>query len=399
VIETIRIPKPVLPSASLRPWPFISVVVPVRNESRFIRATLQQLLAQDYPCDRFEVIVVDGQSEDGTPSLAATLQRHWSNLRLLHNPRRLSSAARNLGIRAARGEYVVVVDGHCELETDQFLRHLAEAFERSGADCVGRPQPLDVAHASTLQRAIAHARASRLGHHPDSHIYSDAEGFVPPQSVAVAYRRSIFARVGYFDESFDACEDVEFNHRIDRAGLRCFFTPRVRVKYHPRGTLCGLFHQMARYGRGRVRLWRKHPETFTPACFLPALFLLGLVLGPVVGWFAPRLAWAYVAVLASYATVVLAASVGIAVRPRDARLLAWLPLVFPTIHLGAGWGQLQEGWRGRGGAATVPVEPTVVARRVATDTMLAVRPGRTLIPASTRRELESTTLSPRREAA
>src|SRR5207302_8409198 len=142
---------------------------------------------------------------------------------------------------------------------------------------VGRPQPLDVSRATPLQRAVATARASRLGHHPDSHIYSDREGFVPPQSVAVAYRREVFERVGLFDEAFDACEDVELNHRVARAGLRCFFTPRIQVRYQPRGTLAGLFRQMVRYGRGRVRLLRKHPDTFSLKSLAPAACLPGSV--------------------------------------------------------------------------------------------------------------------------
>src|SRR5207253_399201 len=100
---------------------------------------------------------------------------------------------------------------HCELDNPHYLAELADAFTARGADCVGRPQPLEVAGAGRLQRAIAAARASRLGHHPDSHIWSDRAGFVPPQSVAVAYRREVFEVVGLFDERFDACEDVEFN--------------------------------------------------------------------------------------------------------------------------------------------------------------------------------------------
>ena len=108
--------------------------------------------------------------------------------------------------------------------------------------------------ASALQKAIAAARASWLGHHPDSFVYSSQEQFVPAKSVAVAYRRSVFDMVGLFDESFDTCEDVELNHRIDRAGLRCYFTPKIAIRYSPRLSLRALFLQMARYGRGRVRI-------------------------------------------------------------------------------------------------------------------------------------------------
>ncbi|MGQ9576764.1 MAG: glycosyltransferase family 2 protein, partial [Thermoguttaceae bacterium] len=251
--------------------PMLSVIVPVRNEERFIRATVEQLLSQDYPAGRFEVLVVDGRSTDRTRAIVEQLAGQHPNVRLLDNPRRLSSAARNVGIRHARGEMILVVDGHCEIPSRQMLRHVAQAFAETGADCLGRPQPLDVANATPLQQAIAAARSSWLGHHPDSFIYADQPRFVPAKSVAVAYRREVFDRLGLFDESFDACEDVELNHRIDRAGLRCYFSPAITVKYFPRETLGGLFRQLVRYGRGRVRLMRKHPETRSLRTLLPAV--------------------------------------------------------------------------------------------------------------------------------
>jgi polysaccharide deacetylase family protein (PEP-CTERM system associated) len=340
------------PTQTAQAVPFITVVVPVRNEAPFIRATLEQVLAQDYDVGRFEVIVADGRSTDGTPAIVRALQSEYPNLRLLDNPRRWSSAARNRAVRAARGDLIVVVDGHCDLGNPGYLRELADAFARSGADCVGRPQPLDVRGATTVQRAIAAARSSWLGHHPDSYIYTSAEQFVRPQSVAVAYRREVFDRVGLFDESFDACEDVEFNHRVERAGLRCFFTPRVRAHYYPRASLAGLFRQMVRYGRGRVRLLRKHPETFTLGGFLPALFLAGVVLGAGLAWLAGWLAVVYAGALAVYGAAVAGVSAAICWQGGEIRLLAWLPAVFAAIHCGAGYGILRElaaGLRRRGG--------------------------------------------------
>ncbi|WP_165250223.1 glycosyltransferase family 2 protein [Paludisphaera soli] len=336
------------------PPPFITVVVPVRNESRFVARTLEQLIGQSYPSGRFEILVIDGASTDATRSIAESIAADHPNVRVLDNPRRLSSSARNVGIRAARGDLIVVVDGHCELEGRGYFRDLAEAFERSGADCIGRPQPLDVAGATPLQRAIAAARSSRLGHHPDSFVYSSEERFVPAQSVAVAYRRSVFEELGLFDETFDACEDGEFNHRIDRAGLRCFFTPKVRIRYLPRPTPAALFRQMARYGRGRVRLARKHPATFSIGGFVPAAWLAGLVLGPLICTLRPSLWWLYGGVVALYLAIVAATSIGIAVNRGEPGLIGRLILVFPTIHAGSGWGVLMEllgggrrtaGWR------------------------------------------------------
>ena len=335
-------PDPLTRSAAGCGLPFVSVVVPVRNEARFIEGTIGQLVAQDYPADRFEILVVDGRSTDGTRELAEALAEAHPNLRVLDNPQRLSSAARNVGIRHARGEFIVVVDGHCELEGRGYLRNLAEAFRESGADCLGRPQPLDVTAASPLQRAIAAARSSWLGHHPDSFIYSSAEQFVPAKSVAVAYRRSVFDQVGPFDESFDACEDVELNHRIDRAGLRCFFTPKIRIRYFPRSSLQGLFHQLARYGRGRVRLRAQAPRDVLAGRLHPGSLAGRAGAGPLACLAWPPLWWIYGGAIALYAAIVLATSASLALRHREPRFLGWLPLVFVTVHAGSGWGILSE---------------------------------------------------------
>ena len=341
--------------------PFVSIIVPVRNEERFLRATLEQLLRQNYPDRRFEILVADGASTDSTRDIVRALQREFPNLRLLHNPARWSSAGRNVAIQASRGEIVVLVDGHCQITDTGYIREIVSAFERSGADCVGRPQPLDVTGATSLQMAIAAARSSRLGHHPDSHIYSDREGFVPPQSVAIAYRRRVFDRVGTFDESFDAAEDVEFNQRVAAAGLTCYFTPRVAVHYHPRATLPGLFRQMTRYGRGRVRLARKHPVTRSLKSLLPGLFLLGILAGPLVCWWTP-LRLAYLGTLALYALIAFAFALVLALRNRRPEWLLSLPVIFPTIHLGAGYGILRELVAGaeRSPERTVPAEPKIL---------------------------------------
>jgi succinoglycan biosynthesis protein ExoA len=328
----------------------ISVVIPVLNEGPFIARTLDGLLDQDYPRQSYDIYVVDGGSTDGTRETVQGYATRCPQVHLLDNPRGLASAGRNLGIRASQGDLVVVVDGHCQVSDRGYLSHLVDAFHRSKADCVGRPQPLDVAGATTLQRAIAVARASSLGHHPDSYVYTGREHFVPAQSVGVAYRRSVFRRIGYFDESFDACEDVEFNHRLDVAGLRCFLTPAIQLRYYPRTSLRGLFRQLSRYGRGRMRLCRKHPGTFTLKSFLPALFVLLLATLAAMGMLWRPAALCFWTLLLAYGLAIVLYSGYLARRRGDWHLLPWLPIVFITVHFGAALGALREfflGWRTR----------------------------------------------------
>ena len=319
--------------------PRVSVIVPVRNEAAHVRRTLIGLAAQSYA--DFEILVIDGRSEDGTDDVVRELQATVPDLYLFDNPQRLASAGRNVGVRHARGEFLVVVDGHCRVRDPHFLANLVTAFEESGADTLGRPQPLRAEHPTAFQRCVAAARTSWLGHNPGSAIYSDAAGFIAPDNVAVAYRREVFDQVGLFDESFDACEDVEFNTRVRRAGLTCYFTPAIAVEYQPRASLSGLTYQMARYGRGRARLARKFPGTVTLPSLVPPLWLLWLAAGAVASILSPLVALTLVASVAAYLLLAIAESVRVWWGERGVSLVR-LPVVFAAIHAGFGWGYLRE---------------------------------------------------------
>lgn len=319
----------------------VSVIVPVRNEASSIESTLRSLLTQDFPRARFDVIVADGGSDDDTVRRVRCLQGEFPNLKLAYNPIRFSSGGRNAGVRLATGDVAVIVDGHCHVPDQNYLTNLMSAFETSQADCLGRPQPLDVPNPTAFQSAVAVARASRLGHNPESDIYSDRAKFVEPQSTAVAYRRDVFHRVGMFDERFDACEDVEFNQRVHDAGLTCYFSPAVKIVYHPRKTLKGLFTQLSRYGAGRARLAKKWPGSLSLPAIVPPCWAAWLVVGAVMAVLSPVVAMVYLSLLGLYASVIVGGSAWLG-RGQSWAVCCRLPGVLLAIHFGFAWGFLRE---------------------------------------------------------
>lgn len=323
--------------------PFLSVVIPVRNEEKHLGSVLDSLVAQEYPADRFEILVADGESTDRTPAVVTQYaeRKRQPEIRLLPNPVRLSSAGRNVGARAGHGEIVLFVDGHCRIPSARLLADTARLMRETGADCLCRPQPLRLAH-TTFQRAVMAARATWLGHGRDSLIYSDSvRGFVDPSSSGACYRRSVFQTIGYYDEHFDACEDVEFNHRVKSAGLRSYTDPCLQVEYEPRSTLAGLFRQMMRYGRGRLRLARKHPSALSLSQLVPALLVAGLLCGGLLAA-AGVLRTVYFAAAGLYLLAVVLASLPLVRQGPAIALLA--PAVLITVHLGLGAGFWSELW-------------------------------------------------------
>jgi len=318
---------------------FISVIIPVRNEEAHLGAVLGDLLNQDYPADRFEILVVDGESTDGT----AAVVQHYSavdspTIRLLANPGRLSSAGRNVGIRNSQGDIILFVDGHCRILNRSLLSDTVRIMQETGARCLCRPQPLTAPGNTWFQDVVAHARATLIGHGRDSTIYdTELEGFVDPTSSGAGYQRSVFERVGLYDEQFDACEDVELNHRVHRAGIPAYSSPRLTITYEPRTGLTGLFRQTLRYGKGRFLLMRKHAEAASLSQLVPAAFAAGLFLLTVGSLASGVIRDFSLLALAAYAVLLLVFSTALGVRHGWKDFLV-APFVYLTIHLGFGAG-------------------------------------------------------------
>jgi succinoglycan biosynthesis protein ExoA len=324
---------------ALRAYPKISVVMPVRNEEHHIGAVLARLLEQDYPTDKFELIVADGQSTDRTREIVAEFaSRSALRVHVADNPGRLSSAGRNVGVRASTGEIVTFLDGHGFIPGRHLLYDTARMLEENQADALARPQPLRAPWNDDFQDLVASVRESALGHGRDSTIYSMSySGEVDPTSAGATYKRSLFEELGYYDESFDACEDVEFNHRVKQAGKRASTDPSLAVFYVPRRSLGALFRQMYRYGVGRRRLHRKHHDAFSLSQLIPAAVTLYLSSLPISVLLPRTFAVAYILPAIIYLFALLAASAVMVTR--FGLTAALTPFVFLATHLGlgAGW--------------------------------------------------------------
>jgi len=321
--------------------PKISVVMPVLNEQRFIGTTIDELLDQDYPRHLVEILVCDGGSTDDTRRIVEDLARDDSRIVLLDNPKRRSSSGRNVGFRAATGDLVVVVDGHVKIGRTDYFRSLARCLDASNADCLGRPQPLIPSEGKPVSEAICLLRSSRLGHSPSSFIYSGYEGFAPAASMGAAYTPRVFRLIGYVDEDFDACEDLDFNTRIDHAGLRCYTSPDLKVSYYARTTLRALFLQMYRYGFGRYKYMRKHPRAISISQLAPPFLTLCTIATLPLFYLDRFVGGGALLLVSTYWLIVLTASMDLARRTTWSHFFRFL-VIFPTVHYGLGLGWISS---------------------------------------------------------
>lgn len=316
--------------------PTVSVVLPIRNEAAHIEAVLARLLEQDYPRHLvIEILVVDGRSEDGTRDAISRFRRRHpgAGIRVLDNPRRITSAALNIGISAARGDVVVRMDGHAIPATD-YVSRCIDALQRTGASNVGGV--VEPVGRTAFGAAVALVTRHPLGAGDARYRVGGSPGEVDTVMYG-AFRREVFEHVGLFDESMIVNEDYELNVRIRAAGYRIHFDPSIRFRYTPRGTAADLWRQYFRYGWWKVETLRRMPQSLRwrqalpPA--LPAL-LIGLVLASP--WSATA-AIVLAAVVSGYATVIGVVAWLVAKPPAS---LSSVWLAFAIIHMAWGIGFL-----------------------------------------------------------
>jgi succinoglycan biosynthesis protein ExoA len=317
--------------------PFVSVLVPVRNEGAHIRATAAAILGQDYPADRFEVLFADGRSTDATRSVLESIAARDARLVVVDNPGGIVSTGLNAALRVARGTFVVRVDGHTEIAPD-YVRACVEALERTGADNAGGR--MKAVGAGAFGRAVAAATSSPFGVGGARFHYSDREEWVDTVYLG-AWPREVFARIGSFDEELVRDQDDEFNYRLRAAGGRILLTPAVQSRYTVRGTPRSLFRQYFQYGFWKVRVLQKHAAQMRPRQFVPPMFVLALLATSGLALAVPATPFARLPVLILFGIYILAIAAVVAVETRrQGANPAFLALVFPILHVSYGLGFL-----------------------------------------------------------
>lgn len=311
------------------------VVVPCLNEALHIEGVLEQLFA-DAQIDRMLVVVADGGSTDGTVKMVEALAQGRDNLVLLHNPKRLQSAAVNAAVAAhgAGKTWLARVDAHAAYP-QSYVSQLIGVAESTGADSV--TTSMTSKGETCFQIAAATAQNSRLGTGGAAHRAGSVSAWVDHGHHALM-RIAAFQGVGGYDETFSHNEDAELDLRLAAGGFRIWLTTEVTIVYFPRASAKALFRQYFNYGAGRARTVRLHKTPLKVRQMLPLSVgpAVGLVLLTPVFWPAalPALAWAGLCL----------AYGGLIGKGGCASLAGWPAMI---MHLGWSVGFLRQWMRGR----------------------------------------------------
>jgi succinoglycan biosynthesis protein ExoA len=327
--------------------PRVSVVMPVRNEGKFIRQSAGALLRQDYPHELLEIIVADGMSDDDTRAALAELGSvpDAPRLRVIDNPERIFSTGFNRGVAAATGEVIVMMGGHTVV-ADDYVTEAVQALETHGADCVGGF--IETVAMDAASEPIAWAMGSKFG--VGGVAFRTVENELRDVDTVAfgAYRRQTLNRLGPLDEELVRNQDDEYNYRLRSHGGRILLVPSIRSRYHSRSSLGKLARQYFWYGYWKVRVMQKHPRQMRWRHFVPPAFVAALA-AAAAG--AVWTFWPLTLLGGAYALAAVAASAAVSAKA-GWRHFARLPFIFATLHVTYGAGFLTGLFRfaGRWGA-------------------------------------------------
>jgi succinoglycan biosynthesis protein ExoA len=344
-------------SARAESLPFVSVVVPCRNEEKRIASCLDSILANDYPKDRMEILVLDGMSEDETREIVQEHARRDARIRLVDNPQKHIPVAMNIGIRAARGERILKMDAHSTYPPEYISRcvHYQDIY---GAENVGGVWKMVPMPETAIAKAIVLGLRHRFGSGNanvkvgvDKPTWSDTAAFG-------CFRRDLFERIGMYDEKLLSSSDLDLNQRIQAAGGGILVVPDVVISYVADPNLRALRRHVFADGVWVSYVLKFGKKAWSWRHWVPGAFVLSLLISFALAAVNRGFLWLGLSIAGIYVAASLAVSLQIAMRERDPRYAFLLPIVFAVRHFAHGIGTLfglvlvvlpGEHWKGRRG--------------------------------------------------
>ena len=325
----------------------VAVVIPTLNEEKFIAKCIDCLITQTFQFEKIDLMIVDGGSCDKTHEIVESYQKQYPNIRYIHNPKKIQSAAFNIGVEESSAPVVVRLDAHAVYNTD-YIKKCIKGLKADntrgnvGGRCIILPFN-DTLWANTnailnYSRFGIGGSAFRVGMKPG---YVDSVPFG-------AFPRSVIEKVGGMREDLPRAEDNEYNSRIRKAGYKVYFDPEIVSSYYARPTLRTSCKQMYANGESIGHLLYVDRESIGLRHLIPLLFVVGIICGVILSFVWRPFFYALTIGLGLYFLCDLAASI-LAARVHGWKYFLPLFILFFCVHMSYGWGTIVgmfiDGWR------------------------------------------------------
>jgi len=312
---------------------FVSIIIPCRNEERFLAKCLDSIISQDYPKENLEVFVVDGASEDKTREIANNYAVKNNFIRVLFNPRKTTPVSMNIGIKESKGEIIIKMDCHAEYQNDYISKCVAN-LQKYGADNVGGILKTLPSSNTPIAKSIALSLSSFFGA-GNSYFRTGVKEAQEADTVSFGcYKREVFDKIGLYNENLARSQDMELNLRLKKAGGKIMLCPDIIATYYPKDNLKDFFLHNFQDG-----IWSIYPIKFTKFPFRARHYIpLAFVATVIFSFFFNWSAFVFISIIYFFADIHF--SQKSSKEGGDSELLLPLIAVFPARHFGYGLGSI-----------------------------------------------------------
>jgi succinoglycan biosynthesis protein ExoA len=308
--------------------PIISVVIPCRNEEKYISKCLSSLLNPKEVKDICEIFIVDGMSTDSTRAIVNEISNNHPQVKLLDNPKHSTPYALNVGIKNVKGEFIAILGAHAEYAPDYLTTCLELFNQHPDISCAGGP--IISKGKNSFAKATALAMSSVIGVGNAKHRFPEYEGYAEMACFPV-FRKNVFDKYGLYDESLIRNQDDEFCFRLTRGGEKIFISPKAKSAYYVRESPISLFKQYYQYGFWRVAVLKKHKIPISYRQQVPIIFYALIILLAIFGLVFDNLILS-VLFPTLYLLIIIAFNVPIFIKEKFAIAIRF-PIAVLVLHL------------------------------------------------------------------
>lgn len=318
----------------------VSVVIPARNESRYIRSCILSIIqgtSKDVP---LEVLVVDGMSSDGTTAIVQELAKKYACVKLIRNEKLYTQHALNLGIHLATFSYVMIAGAHA-VYPSQYIETLLEWLKQHDADGAGGVLQTVVSGNAPISHAIAAVLQCRLGVGNSMFRVGVEQPSVVDTIPFGLYPYRIFEEIGLYHWALRRNHDIEWSKRAGRMGKQFWLLPSLQCQYFARHTLKGLAKNNFQNGLWNVLtvFITRRLDSLSIRHYVPLLFVGGMIFLLLLALWWELTVTLFLSIFTLYLLLIALQSVILTKKHRNTTFFH-LFLTFVVLHFSYGFGSL-----------------------------------------------------------
>ena len=315
----------------------VSIICPVYNEEKYIKNCIDSILLQDYSFNNLELILIDGNSNDNTVNIIKEYSKKYNWIKLINNSDKIVPIALNLGIKASKGEIIIILSAHASYAKNYFSLLVKKLCEFN-ADIVGSICKTDILNKNSKTLAIKEILGNRLG--VGNSLFRIGVNSVKETDTVPfgCYRKEVFQKYGYFDTRLVRNQDIEFNKRIKKKGGKIFIVPDTYSIYYARETFFEIAKNNFQNGKWNIMtiFFTKQLSSLSIRHFIPMIFVLSLLLPLFFLFISSKILLFSLFSLISYFLLILFTSIILSIKKK--LNILYLLSGFIVLHFSYGFG-------------------------------------------------------------